>query len=430
MPTDLYATASRQPVTVPSPADEGGLFGWWRGSPPEAHRALIAAFLGWMLDAFDVMLYALVLAALIVDLGMDKTTAGLLGSVTLLASAAGGIMFGFFADRFGRTRALMASILIYSVFTAACGLAQSVAQLAVFRVLLGIGMGGEWASGAALVSETWPAQHRGKALGFMQSAWAIGYAAAAAVTALVMPLWGWRAVFFVGVLPAFFTFWVRRNVEEPAIWQRTRRAEAPGGSFGDIFRGRLRALTVAITLMNACTMFAWWGFNLWIPAYLSLPEAEGGVGLSAYAMSGLIIAMQVGMWFGYVTFGYISDLVGRKRTYVIYVLSAAVLILAYTATRQPIVLLALGPFVAFFGTGYFSGFGAVTAEIYPTSIRATAQGFTYNIGRVASAVAPFVVGSIAETRGFRAALSLAAVAFVLAGVSWVWIPETRGRTLE
>jgi MFS family permease len=147
-------------------------------------------------------------------------------------------------------------------------------------------------------------------------------------------------------------------------------------------------------------------------------------------MSGLIIAMQVGMWFGYVTFGYISDLVGRKRTYVIYVLSAAVLILAYTATRQPIVLLALGPFVAFFGTGYFSGFGAVTAEIYPTSIRATAQGFTYNIGRVASAVAPFVVGSIAETRGFRAALSLAAVAFVLAGVSWVWIPETRGRTLE
>jgi MFS family permease len=427
---------STDPLAVSTPRLESsvvastGLFGWWRDSPAEAHRALIAAFLGWMLDAFDVMLYALVLASLIADLGMDRTTAGLLGSVTLAASAVGGIVFGFLADRYGRTRALMASILIYSVFTFACGLAQSVSQLAAFRILLGLGMGGEWASGAALVSETWPAQHRGKALGFMQSAWAVGYAAAAAVTAVVMPIWGWRAVFFVGILPAFFTFWVRRHVEEPEIWRQAQRPDAPQGRFSDIVRGPVLRLTVAITLMNACTMFAWWGFNLWIPAYLSISEAQGGLGLSAYAMSGLIIAMQVGMWFGYVTFGYISDALGRKRAYVLYVVSAAALIFAYTATRNPLVLLVLGPFVAFFGTGYFSGFGAVTAEIYPTSIRATAQGFTYNIGRIASAVAPFAVGSIAQTHGFRAALSLAGVAFLLAGLTWVWIPETRGKALE
>ena len=196
----------------------GGLFGWWREGTPEGRRALIAAALGWMLDSFDVMLYALVLASLMPALGLSKETAGLLGSVTLLAAAAGGVVFGVVADRFGRTRALMASVLIYSVFTAACGFAQTAAQLAVFRVLLGIGMGGEWASGAALVSETWPDEHRGKALGFMQSAWAIGYAAAALVTMLVLPRWGWRAVFFVGVLPAFFTLWVRARVEEPAIW--------------------------------------------------------------------------------------------------------------------------------------------------------------------------------------------------------------------
>ena len=379
-----------------------------------------------MLDTFDVMLYALVLASLIADLGMDKATAGLLGSVTLLASA-GGIIFGFAADRYGRTRALMASILIYSVFTAACGLAQWVWQLAVFRVLLGIGMGGEWASGAALVSETWPAPHRGKALSVMQSAWAVGYAAAAAVTAIVMPIWGWRAVFFVGVLPAFFTFWVRRNVEEPIIWRENQaRATTERSRFADIFRGPTLPLTIAITLMNACTMFAWWGFNLWIPAYLSLPRERGGIGLSAVAMSGLIIAMQVGMWLGYLTFGFISDPVGRKRSYVIYLISAAALILAYTATTNTLalalLLLLLGPFVAFFGTGYFSGFGAVTAEIYPTDIRATAQGFTYNIGRVASAAAPFIVGSVARTQGLAVALSLAAVI-------WIWIPETRGRAL-
>ena len=166
-----------------------------------------------MLDAFDVMLYALVLASIMPDLGISKETAGLLGSATLIASAVGGLMFGIIADRYGRTRALMASVLIYSTFTAACGFAQTVAQLAVFRVLLGIGMGGEWASGAALVSETWPAEHRGKALGLMQSAWAVGYGAAAVATMLILPRWGWRGVFFAGILPAFFTLWVRRNVE-------------------------------------------------------------------------------------------------------------------------------------------------------------------------------------------------------------------------
>jgi len=407
-----------------------GLLGWWRAGTPEGRRALVAGSLGWMLDSFDVMLYALVLAALMKDLGMTKFTAGLLGSVTLVASAIGGIFFGVVADRYGRTRALISSILIYSVFTAACGFAQTVAHLAVFRIFLGLGMGGEWASGAALVSETWSAEHRGKALGFMQSAWAVGYGAAALVVAIVMPIWGWRAVFFVGVLPAFLTVWVQRRVEEPALWRERRAAPArTRGSLMDVFRGDLRRLTVAVTLMNACTMFAWWGFNQWIPAYLSLPAADGGLGLSTRTMSGFIIAMQVGMWFGYVTFGFISDSIGRKRAYVMYVLTAAVLMLAYSITQRPAVLLMLGPIVAFFATGYFTGFGAITAEIYPTDIRATAQGFTYNAGRIGSAIAPWAVGRIAETSGFGAAFSLSAVAFVLAAVMWIWIPETKGREL-
>ena len=404
-------------------------FEWWNKSSPVARKALVAASLGWMLDSFDVMLYALVLAVLMTDLGMDNATGGSLASLTLVASAIGGVLFGVIADRFGRVRALVMSILIYSVFTAACGFAQTVRQLAVFRVFLGIGMGGEWASGAALVSETWPSEHRGKALGLMQSSWAIGYAVAAAVTAIVLPIWGWRAVFFVGILPALFTLWIRRDVAEPEIWRARVESGKPRGSLRDIFRGSLLPLTIALTLMNACIMFAWWGFNLWIPAYLSLPINEGGIGLSAYAMSGFVIAMQVGMWCGYVTFGFASDIFGRKRTYVIYVLTAALLILAYTSTRSPSVLLVLGPLVAFFGTGSFSGFGAVTAEIYQTDIRATAQGFTYNIGRLASAFAPFVVGSLADTHGFETALSISSIAFVLAGVSWIWIPETKGRKL-
>ena len=413
-------------MTSLSRTPSSGLLSWWHQGTPEGRRALVAASLGWMLDSFDVMLYALVLAAIMPELGMSKETAGLLGSLTLLSAAAGGIAFGVIADRFGRTRALMASVLIYSIFTAACGLAQNVAQLAVFRVLLGIGMGGEWASGAALVSETWADEHRGKALGLMQSAWAIGYAAAAFVTMLVLPRWGWRAVFLVGILPAFLTLWVRSKVEEPRLWRETARQP---GAFGAIFKGGLLRLTVPLTVMNAFTLFGWWGFNLWLPGYLSLPRASGGMGISAPTMSAFIIAMQVGMWFGYVTFGFVSDRVGRKKTYVVYTLAASMLILVYISVRTPLLLLLLGPFVAFFATGHFSGFGAVTAEVYPTGIRASAQGFTYNMGRVTSALAPFAVGSLAQSHGFQVALSLTSAAFALAAITWIWIPETRGRTL-
>lgn len=399
--------------------------GWWREAPGNAKRALWAAALGWMLDAFDVMLYALVLTSVMADLGLTKATAGLIGSVSLVAGAVGGVAFGLVADRYGRTRALMASIVMYSVFTALCGLAQTAWHLAAFRIGLGLGMGGEWASGAALVAESWPDEHRGKALGLMQSAWAIGYALAAVVTSVVLPAWGWRAVFFVGVLPALFTVWIRRAVPEPALWRES--AGARRASLGGVVADGRLGLTVALAMMNACCLFAWWGFNSWIPAYLSLPVSQGGRGFDARTMAWLVVLMQVGMWFGYVTFGAVADVLGRKRTYVAYLLTAAVVLALYARVSSPVLLLLLGPLVAFFGTGYFTGFGIVTAESYPTAVRATAQGLTYNTGRLASAAAPFVVGSLADQRGFGVAFTLTAAAFVVAAVWWVVIPETRGR---
>lgn len=395
------------------------VFDWWHDADRTAKRSLVAASLGWMLDSFDVMLYALVLVAVRADLGMDSQTAGFLQSLTLVASAVGGLLFGVLADKWGRTRALMLSVLLYSIFTAACGFAQTVQQLAVFRIFLGLGMGGEWASGAALVSETWKAEHRGKALGFMQSSWAIGYALAAIVNWLVQDVAGldWRWVFFAGVLPALYAFWVRRNVEEPAVWV-AEQAKPSGVSIRQAMAGPMLRITLIVTLMNACTMFAWWGLNLWIPSYLR------SVGLSNVSMNWFVVVMQVGMWFGYVTFGYISDNIGRRRTYVGYLVLAAVFVMAYANTSTPWLLLALGPFVAFFGTGYFSGFGAVTAELYPTAVRATAQGLTYNIGRVASASAPWVVGDLVQTQGYPVALSITAAAYLIAAMFWFGIPET------
>jgi MFS family permease len=406
---------------------------WWREASADARRALVAASLGWMLDAFDVMLYALVLPAVVAELRIDYGLAGVLASLTLVASALGGVLFGLVADRYGRTRALMFSILLYSAFTAACGLAQSFAQLAIFRLALGFGFGGEWASGAALVAETWPARHRGKAFGIVQSSWAVGYALAALVTLAVLPRYGWRAVFFVGVLPALLTFWIRRSVREPEAWRQSRAAASEGAhdkaaasvwaGLGSIFVGRLGSITAAITLMNACVMFAYWGFNTWAPTYLSAPISRGGAALDVSRMTLFIVVMQVGTWLGYVTFGFVADRIGVKRTYVVYLLAAAALLPIYTSVRAPFVLLVLGPVLAFFATGHFSGFGALTAALYPTAIRATAQGFTYNIGRLASAVAPFLVGTLADRRGFAAALSVAALAYLGAALMWVWIPR-------
>ncbi len=407
-------------------------FAWWRESTTAGRKALAAASCGWMLDSFDVMLYALVVASLVVDLGLSKQTAGVLGSITLLSAAVGGLFFGAIADRYGRTRALIWSMLIYAVFTAACGFAQNLVELAVFRILLGFGMGGEWASGAALVAETWSDRHRGKALGIMQSSWAIGYALAALVAGIVLPWKGWRAVFFVGIIPAFFTLAIRRGVEEPEVWKRAAALPFTGAKngFRRILQRDLRAKTIAVTCMNACTLFAWWGFNIWVPAYLSLPRSRGGVGLSVHAMSATVILMQVGMWFGYVSFGFLSDRFGRKRCYIAYLVLAALLIFGYGRIHTPWALVVLGPLLAFFGTGYFSGFATVTAELYETRIRATAQGFTYNVGRVASAAAPFTVGSMAQKHGFGVAFAASGVAFLLATLCWVWIPETKGTTIS
>ena len=401
---------------------------WPAHVTPAERRSLVAGGLGWMLDAMDVMLYSLVLAHLMADLGMDKRTGGLLNSLTLLASAIGGLLFGFLADRVGRTRALMLSILVYSAASGACGLSDTVLQLAIFRFLLGLGMGGEWTTGAALIAETWRPEHRGKALGLMQSSWAIGEIVAAAVVGVVLPRFGWRAVFFVGILPALLVFWIRRDVPESAVWlERGGRKE---GALRVLLRPDIRRNGLLATAMNALCMFGYWGLFTWIPAYLALPASQGGRGLGLFATTTWLIVMGVGKWLGYVLFGFAADAFGRRRSYVTYLLVAAALVPLYGLATSPTSLLVLGPLVAFFGTGYFSGFSALTAELFPTEVRATAMGVSYNIGRGLSAAAPFVVGALANTYGLGSAFFLQAAAFFLAALLALALPETRGKVLE
>src|SRR3954465_5774011 len=264
-------------------------------------RTLVAAALGWMLDAFDVMLYSLVIAFIMRDLHMTKQSAGLLNTLTLLASGIGGVLFGFIADRIGRTRALMLSILTYSVCSFASGLANSVLVLAIIRFLLGLGMGGEWNTGATLVAETWPTHLRARALAVVQSSWAIGYALAAIVAGIMLPHTGWRYVFFVGVLPALITLWIQKDVPESELWKRRQTSSTTVGidsqiRFSELFGSLYRRSTLPLLLRNALGMFGWWGLFTWIPPYLSLPVDQGGRGFGTLSTTALLVFLSlVGM---------------------------------------------------------------------------------------------------------------------------------------
>ena len=402
---------------------------WYRSITPLQWRTLAAAGLGWMLDAMDVMLYAFALTAIRAEFSLSAAAAGALASATLLTSALGGILFGVLADRFGRARALAWSILVYSVFTALTATARSLPALVLWRSLVGIGLGGEWAAGSVLVAESWPAEHRGKAVGLMQSGWAIGYIVAALMASAILPTRGWRVLFAIGVAPALFAWWVRRHVPEPEIWRRTERdARLPIGS---LLRPPLVRNVAAATVLTTCVLFAYWGLFTWIPAYLSSPVSAGGAGMSVVRSTGWIVPMQLGAFLGYVLFGVLADRFGRRPVFMFFVVGAAVLVPIYgRVAASPGLLMALGPLVGFLGHGYFSVFGAMLAELFPSSIRATAQGFCYNSGRAVSALAPFVVGALADRHGIGGALALTSAFFVAAGFLILLLPETRGEALR
>ena len=416
---------------------------WYREITGNQWRTLIAAKCGWMLDAMDFMLYAMAVGQLRKYFGFGDATAGLLGTVTLLISGVGGIAFGYVADRFGRTRTLMTTIAIFSFASLGAASSQSVGQLLVWRAVLGFGMGGEWASGAVLVSETWPAAHRNKAISIMQSGWAIGYILAAVIAALILgsPALGpnaWRWLFVVGVLPALFTIWIRRNVNEPSGPGRLADADLTTSAlrtnpFAVIFGTVLLGRTLLITLFASAVQFAYWGIFFWLPAFLARPVAQGGAGMGVVSSLGWLIPVQIGAYVGYLTFGFLADRFGRRRTFVAFMIGAAAMVPIYgQMARSPLALLLLGPVLGYFGHGYFSLFGSFIAELFPTAVRATGQGTTYNFGRMAGAVAPYSIGALASLPGVGIGLALASTSafFLLAAVLIFTLPDRSGEALD
>lgn len=416
------------PETMPPPRFFSGIF-----AVPRWH-ALWAAMFGFLLDAMDVLLYVFALQSIRAEFGLNNAQAGLVASVTLISSAAGGIVCGLVSDRIGRRQTLIYTILTYSLASAGTATSGTLWQLVFWRALVGIGLGGEWSAGATLVSESWPAYHRAKAIGFMQSGWALGYMAAAALSAVVIPRFGWRVLFLAGVLPALLTIAIRRKVEEPRVW-REQAARGQSLSLAPLFRGRLGVRTLLATTLTTAVLFAYWGLFTWLPGFLGAPAAAGGAGLNIVRTSGFVFAMQLGAYAGYLCFGWLADRFGRRPAFAGYVLGAALLTPLYglaprlAPAHAESVLLALGPLVGFLGTGFFALFGALLAELYPTAVRGAGQGFTYNFGRGLSAAAPYAVGYLADRTGLGTALALNSGFFLLGALLVFTLPETKGTDL-
>jgi MFS family permease len=405
-------------------------FAWFRSLGPKGRRAFAGAFGGFALDSYDFQVLPLGLVAITVSLGISTGEAGLLNTVTLACSAVGGVMAGILVDRIGRGRTLQLTVITYAVFTVLCGFAPSFETLLVFRALQGLGFGGEWAAGAILVAEYCSPRYRGRTVGFIQSSWAVGWALAVivytAVFSLASPEIAWRVMFWTGALPALLVVYLRWRVTDAPIVTEQRALHPPQGSTKAIFMPPLRRTTVLAALLATGVQGGYYTLATWVPAYLKAERNLTVVGTGSY-----LVLLISGAFAGYVTGSYLTDLLGRKRTFVLFAALSAILIFTYT--RVPAgantAVLVLGFPLGFCTSAIFSGFGSFLAELYPTASRGTGLGFTYNVGRGLGALFPALVGFLAISWGLGGAMVLGALAYALAVLALLGLPETRGQEL-
>lgn len=407
---------------------------WFQEMTPPERRTFWACFSGWALDAMDVQIYSFVIPTLIAIWGLTAGQAGQIATVTLLCSAVGGWAAGLLADRIGRVRTLQLTILWFSVFTFLSGFAQNFEQLFLARALMGFGFGGEWAAGAVLIGEMIRPQHRGKAVGTVQSGWAIGWGIAAIAATVLFQLFdpavAWRYLFFIGILPAGLVFFLRRFVEEPPVFEATRRRIAETGDrpgLLEIFSGPVLKTTILTSLLATGAQGGYYAVTTWLPTYLKTEK-----GLSVLNTGGYLAVIIAGSFTGYLVGAYLADRIGRRKLFFLFSLSAIVVVFAYTSLDiDNTTMLFLGFPLGFFASGYFSGIGAFLTELFPTRIRGSGQGFAYNFGRGVGALFPMLVGILGAGMPLGQAIGLFAVAaYALLFLAALALPETRGKTLH
>ncbi|MFL9888696.1 MFS transporter [Paraburkholderia agricolaris] len=392
-----------------------------------AGRALIASVLGYAMDGFDLLILGFMLPVIAADLHLSSAQAGSLVTWTLIGAVAGGLIFGVLSDYFGRVRMLTWTILIFAVFTGLCALAQGYTDLLAYRTIAGIGLGGEFGIGMTLVAEAWPASQRARVSSYVGLGWQLGVLAAALLTPLLLPVIGWRGMFALGLLPAVVSFFVRRSVEEPALFtERVARGMRKLPLKLLVADARTARASVGVAILCSVQNFGYYGLMIWLPSYLSktfgYSLTKSGVWTAV-----TVLGMAAGIWL----FGMAADRFGRKPTFLFYQVGAVVMVFVYAHLTTPMALLIGGAAMGVFVNGMIGGYGALISELYPTDARATAQNVLFNVGRAVGGFGPVVVGALAARYSFGAALVLLASIYLLDVFATLFlIPERRGAELE
>jgi MFS family permease len=417
-----------------APIEDSSLLAFYRDMNLPERRTFWACAAGWALDGMDFMIYPLVIGTIITMWKVDAGTAGLAGTVTLLASAVGGWLGGYLADRVGRVKTLQLTILWFSVFSLVCAFVQNFDQLLIARAVLGLGFGGEWAAGAVLMGESIRPQYRGRAVGSVQSGWAVGWGLAVLSQAIlfsyVPPELAWRWMFAIGALPALLVFFLRRYVEEPEIAVATLAKQKASGDrpgLQEIFAGPILKTTILASLAVTGCQGGYYAITFWVPRFLTTERH-----LSVVSSTGYLAALIIGSFAGYLVGAWLADKIGRRNLFLYMSIGAIAIVIAYT--QLPLtneILWVLGFPLGFFASAYFSGVGAFLTELYPTRLRGSGQGFCYNFGRGIGALFPFLVGALSNSTSLGNAIAIFAVlAYGLFFLAAFALPETRGRVLH
>ena len=416
----------------------------------ERWKIMWASIIGYAMDGLDVLILSFAMAAIVSEFGLTLGEGGMIATYTLIGTVLGGYIFGIFADWWGRVHTFSLTIIIFSIFTGACAFADNAVHLDILRFLAGLGLGGEYGIGMTLVSETWPGAKRARATAGVAMGWQAGAVLAAILAAVVLPDYGWRGLFLVGVLPALLAAWARHGIKEPPMWVQRKEmkkalqarkdagekltaeeeeqlTEAKKFPLAHLFADKKTTITtIALTIMTSVQNFGYYGIMVWLPMIL-LKEH----GLTTKSMSGWMIVTVIGMIAGIFVFGWLCDRLGRKKPYLLFYVCAAAMVYIYVNLGTPIALLFGGAFLGFFCNGMMAGYGTLLSENYTTDARSTAQNFIFNTGRAVGGFAPVIIGTIAQTNGFNTAFVLLSAVYLAAAVNVLFfVKDTNGTVIR